>query len=273
MHVLIRLRRRSAAVAVVTGGLLAMLASAAVAADAPRRPPASPAPAASTPTPVIPRKTREELVREWDINSDGKIDIGEAEVAASRMRLERANIWINTGIDPITGRPRGEPEPEDEPAEEDSDTDDPFDAADDDTPTPPKKPAGRTTTSGTQPPSNNAARLPQQRPMPLSGGVRAGAQAARAGYGTAAPQSLNAGIPIPRPQPLNGRGSQETPSNLNAGRPLNAAGGGRQFGPIVPGQPGASGNGAGAAASRPRGGLLPRPPLQPQRSRDLYDPY
>ena len=261
------------AIATMTGVLL--LASAAVAADAPRRPPASPAPAASTPAPVILRKTREELIREWDSNKDGKIDLGEAEVAASRMRLERAEIRLNTGIDPITGRPRGEPEPEEEPVEEDRDEDDPFgsaDATNDDTPTPPKKPVGRTTTSGTQPPSNNAGRLQQQRPMPLNGGVRAGAQAARPGYGADVPQSLNAGIPIQRPT-LNGRDALDTPSTLNAGRPLNAAGGGRQFGPIVPGQPGAAGNGAGAAGSRPRGGLLPRPPLLPQRSRDLYDPY
>ena len=55
-----------------------------------------------------PRKTREELVREWDLNADGRIDPGEAEVAASKMRRERAELRLNSGIDPITGRPRGE---------------------------------------------------------------------------------------------------------------------------------------------------------------------
>lgn len=261
--------RLNAVAVLVTGGLVMGLASAA---DAPRRPAASPLPAAATPAPAVPRKTREELIREWDINKDGRIDIGEAELAASRMRLERANMRLNSGFDPVTGRQRGEPEAEEEPTEEDRDKDDPFGTADDETPTPPKKPAARTTTSGTQTPSSNAARLQQQRPMPVNGGVRAGAQAARPGYGAAAPQSLNAGIPIERPT-LNGRDSRDAPATLNAGRPLNAAGSGRQFGPIVPGQQGAAGNAAGAAGSRPRGGLLPRPPLQPQRSRDLYDPY
>ena len=280
MRVLIGFRRPAASVFAMTamtgmtGGLLAMHASVTVAADAPRRIATSPAPAASAPAAVIPRKTREELVREWDINKDGKIDLGEAEVAASRMRLERANMRLNSGFDPVTGRPRGEAAPEEEPAEEEGDQDDPFGTADatDDTSAPPKKSVGRTTISGTQSPSNNAARLQQQRPLPLNGGVRAGAQAARPGYGAEVPQSLTAGIPIQRPT-LNGRGSPDTPSTLNAGRPLNAAGGGRQFGPNVPGQPGAAGNGAAPAGSRPRGGLLPRPPLQPQRSRELYDPY
>jgi len=267
MRFLIEFTRLVVVLALVAGGLVAV----AVAADAPGRPAAAPVPAASTPTPIVPRKTRDELVREWDMNKDGKIDVGEAEVAASRMRLERANIRLNTGIDPVTGRPRGETEPEEEPAEDDRERDELLgtaDAADDDTPTPPKKPAGRTRTSGTQTPSSNAARLQQQRPLPITGGVRAGAQAARPGYGAAAPQSLNAGIPILRPPTANGRDTSNAPQTLNAGRPLNAAGGGRPFGPTVPGQP----NGPGAV-SRPRGGLLPRPPLQPQRSRDLYDPY
>lgn len=267
MHVSLGLRRRAAAVAVVTGWLSAMLLSGAVAADA-----LGDRPAASPPKPVVPRKTREELIREWDIDKDGKIDIGEAEMAASRMRLERANMRLNTGFDPVTGRPRGEAVPEEEPAEEEPKKDDPFGTADDESAAAPKKSAGRTKTSGAEAASRNAARLQQQRPMPLNGGVRAGAQAARPGYGTDVPQSLNAGIPFQRPT-LTGRGSSDTPPTLNAGRPLNAVGGGRQSGPIVPGQPGASGNGAGAAAARPRGGLLPRPPLQPQRSRDLYDPY
>lgn len=229
------------------------------AADA-ARPPAGSA-ARSTSVPDSPRKTREELIREWDINSDGKIDIGEAEVAASRMRLERASIRLNTGFDPVTGRPRGEPEPEEESVEDEEPESDLAAELDAATQQAKAKPAPRTTTSGTQPAKSGAALFPTQRPLPAAGGVRAGAQAARPGYGAAAAPSLNAGRPLATTQPstttrpLNAAASAQQP----AGTP-------RTTGPTAPG--------ASGSAQRPRGGLLPRPPLQPPpRSRDLYDPY
>jgi hypothetical protein len=50
--------------------------------------------------------SRQELVRKWDLNSDGSIDEGEAEVARSRMRRDRAELQLNSGIDPLTGKPR-----------------------------------------------------------------------------------------------------------------------------------------------------------------------
>lgn len=241
------------------GFMVVVGATASVAAEKPS--PSTGAAARTTPIPVVPRKTREELVREWDINSDGKIDIGEAEVAASRMRLERATIRLNTGFDPVTGRPRGEPEPEEEPVEDeepDSDLAAELDAA---TQQAKPKPAPRITTSGTQPAKSGAALFPTQRPLPATGGIRAGAQAARPGYGAAPAPSLNAGRPLATAQPST------------ATRPLNAAASARQpagslrsAGPTAPG--------ANGAVQRPRGGLLPRPPLQPPpRSRDLYDPY
>jgi hypothetical protein len=226
--------------AVIGAGLaVVIVATAGVAADAPRS--SAGTSARTTPVPVLPRKTREELVREWDIDSNGKIDVGEAELAASRMRLERANLRLNGGFDPVTGRLRGEPEPEEieEPEEPDSDLAAELDAA---TPPPKKEPGPQTTTSGTQPARSGAARSPTQRPLPFAGGVRAGAQAARPGYGAAPAPSLNAGRPLTATQPSI------------APRPA---------GPNI-----------GSAAQRPRGGLLPRPPLQPPpRSRDLYDPY
>lgn len=222
---------------------------------------ASGAAAQTTTVPVVPRKTREELIREWDINSDGKIDIGEAEVAASRMRLERATIRLNTGFDPVTGRPRGETEPEEESVEDEEPESDLAAELDAATQQAKPKPAPRTTTSGTQPAKSGAALFPTQRPLPATGGVRAGAQAARPGYGAAPAPSLNAGRPLATRQP-----STTT-------RPLNAAASAQQPAgtprPSGPTAPGASGS-----AQRPRGGLLPRPPLQPPpRSRDLYDPY
>lgn len=255
----IRARLLSCCVMLVTGLVVAVGAAASAAAEKPR--PSAGAAAQTTPVPVVPRKTRDELVREWDINSDGTIDIGEAEVAASRMRLERATMRLNSGFDPVTGRPRGEPEPEEEPVEDeepDADLAAELDAA---TEQAQHKPAARTTTSGTHAPLSSAARFPTQRPLPVTGGVRAGAQAARPGYGAAPAPSLNAGRPLTTTQP------SATPRPLNAAaNAQQAAGGPRGPGPLGPG--------TGASAQRPRGGLLPRPPLQPPpRSRDLYDPY
>lgn len=251
---------RRIVLAVVGAGLVAVGGTTdALAADAAR--PSAGSAARSVPVPVVPRKTREELIREWDINSDGKIDIGEAEVAASRMRLERANMRLNTGFDPVTGRPRGEPEPEEDPVEKeepDSDLAAELDAA---AQTAKKKPAPRTTTSGTQAPRSGAALFPTQRPLPVTGGVRAGAQAARPGYGAEPPASLNAGRPLTTTPPAS------------ASRTLNAAASARE---LPGGQPSPApvGPRTGAAPQQPRGGLLPRPPLQPPpRSRDLYDPY
>jgi len=50
--------------------------------------------------------SRSELVRKWDLNSDGSIDEGEAEVARSRMRRDRAELQMKSGVDPLTGKPR-----------------------------------------------------------------------------------------------------------------------------------------------------------------------
>ena len=52
---------------------------------------------------------REELMRRWDLNADGRIDETEAEVARSRMRRERIELRERSErqeIDPLTGRPR-----------------------------------------------------------------------------------------------------------------------------------------------------------------------
>ncbi len=53
---------------------------------------------------------RAQLMKKWDLNSDGRIDDGEAEVARSRMRRERRDLQSRAGNDPLTGRPRGEKE-------------------------------------------------------------------------------------------------------------------------------------------------------------------
>lgn len=53
------------------------------------------------------RMTREELIARWDLDRDGTIDAGEAAVAASKMRLDRASMRLDQGVDPITGMLRG----------------------------------------------------------------------------------------------------------------------------------------------------------------------
>jgi hypothetical protein len=207
---------------------------------------------------TAPRKTREELVREWDLNSDGKIDKGEMEVASSRMRLERAELRLNSGIDPLTGLPRGtapivqEPDDADIEAEAEVPEDEPPDADADKrlpgtrVPRPtlpgagrggPAKPAeaepapagGKAGLAGTR------AAADQKR-QPFTGGVRGGGLPARAGYGAGVPAApLNAGLPIPpKPRP---------------GATLPARGG------LVP---------------APR---QPAPAPRPSGPRDLYDPY
>lgn len=172
-------------------------------------PPAAAADPAKGDVPVVaPRMTRQELIRKWDLNSDGKIDVGEADVASSRMRLERAEMRLNSGVDPVTGRPRGEAPPE-EPQPEEPLVDifgNPLDTDPADLLRPRKESEGA---AGRKPEpfgglrggKSGATRQPagassMSRPAgPLTGGVRAGAQAARPGYGTASPPELNAGRP------------------------------------------------------------------------------
>jgi hypothetical protein len=221
-----------------------------------------------------PRKTREELIREWDLNSDGKIDQGEAEVAASRMRRERAELRLNSGIDPVTGRPRDEaseegaehdeqmPDPdadadmmlEEEPAEDDARGDA------DERPALPGTRVPRPRLPGAEKPAEkqdlNAGRKPagagsvDRLRRPVTGGTRAGGVPARAGYGSGVPsRPLNAGLPIvpktrvvvptPTPSPTQSRG-----------------------GPVPPGRP-------SATVTRP---ATPAPP-RPAASREVYNPY
>jgi len=197
------------------------------------------------------RLSREELVRKWDLNSDGKIDKGEAEVASSRMRRERAEMRLSTGIDPVTGRPRGEPPPPEPPDPDEifgADTE-PADA-DEAKPDRPALPGTRAPrTQAPRPsrpriasPSAGEDREPAPRPnsfrQPITGGVRGGGVAARPGFGARKPEAP-----------------------LNAGRPIESL---RDGTGMLP----------GPQSATVRGGLLPRPrPMTPRPSRETYDPY
>lgn len=215
------------------------------------------------PTPV-PRKTREELVREWDLNHDGTIDQGEAEVAASKMRRERAALRLNSGLDPVTGRPRGEPV--EEPPPDDVDTtiepDVPEDEPDTDRDERPALPGTRVprpqlpgrSSTGAKPPSGTRAATAGSRAaadlkrQPVTGGIRAGGLPARAGYGAGVPAApLNAGQPI-------------TPRTRATLPPANQ----QVRGGLVPTPPAAPPNAPAVTAPRPA------PPRGPG---EMFDPY
>lgn len=200
------------------------------------------------------------LLRKWDINGDGRIDEGEAEVARARMRRERREMQREAGNDPLTGRPRGEKEQAaivagdaaGRRASEDDDAEMPAEADTDDdadsprlpgtmtprlaipvpTPKPPmvgspqgiprasiygrppaaahqssgpvtaqaRQPIGGQPGAGTGPQSGPQAGLGSRAgwtgrwTQPLTGGARAGAPPAAAGYGATGPaRDLNAG--------------------------------------------------------------------------------
>lgn len=182
--------------------------------------------------------TREELVRKWDLDGNGTIDASEAAVARVRMRRARREMEATDGIDPLTGRPRVADVADDQPADDggvqESSSDTPPDrpkrsrepdalpgtrvpAPQTDRGTTGRPPAPAATDRGTVPRSS-------AKPGATTGGVRAGAPAARPGYGSLMPKT-----------------------DLNAGRPRVDAEAAR----------------AGTRPGLPRGGLLPTPRIGP----------
>ncbi|MFM8495468.1 MAG: hypothetical protein ACKOEM_08065 [Planctomycetia bacterium] len=161
--------------------------------------------------------TREELLRRFDLDANGRIDEGEAEAARTRMRRERVDTMQNSGLDPLTGRPRNAagagPTREAPPPADDELI---LPGAPDDEP-PPRKPAD----DADKKPVAKPPAVPPGRAPPLTGGVRAGAPAVRQGDGATAPKAdLNAGRPRePRPLP---NGAAARPGIPAGGRPLPA---------------------------------------------------
>jgi hypothetical protein len=231
---------------ILTAAIVAAgLAGSAVGQDvAPTNPPGSAPPPARrggllpqrTPDSPLAPVSREELMRRFDLNADGRIDEAEAEMARSRMRRERAEIMRNSSVDPLTGRPRGAPPPEppQKPAGiQAAEVAPPAAKPKDDElllvpgrPDGTPAPATQTPSAKTQPatgrPSASAARQPvptRQLPTATTGGVRAGAPAARPGYGALGPRAdLNAGRqttaptkPAPAARPAIGRAPTPRP--------------------------------------------------------------
>jgi len=169
--------------------------------------------------------SREELVRQWDLDGNGTIEPSEVNVARARMRRARMEMEMSSGIDPLTGQPRGVADAMPEEVPEDPNSpgvelppEPRTRAADEDAPPGTRVPGvgpAVTRTTGPRTPSitssgsatgNSAGARPTapgpsalgSRPGSLTGGIRAGAPAARSGYGSLAPKpDLNAGLPRP----------------------------------------------------------------------------
>ena len=173
--------------------------------------------------------SRDELVRQWDLDGNGTIDESEASVARARMRRSRMQLELDGGLDPVTGKPRvladGEATDEDRPVNPDTQLNMPPEPrkrssaspALPGTRVPDSKPAvsGPSGPSGPSVPkvpkvpsltagdperqsTNKAPSWGSSRSGSVTGGVRAGAPGARPGYGSMAPKpTLNAGIPLP----------------------------------------------------------------------------
>jgi hypothetical protein len=215
------------------------------------------------------RATREELLREWDLDGNGTINKSEADVARARMRRKRLELQLSASIDPVTGLPRaaeGTTPEDDQAAEEplfqlppESPPSEPSRAPSESLPglrapgpqQPPivgsptlRPPAAAASGSqrATAPPASISARaswLPPQRLAPaITGGVRAGAPAATAGYGSGAWSDLNAGRrPASLQTPAEGTGGAASgtggllPSARQPGRT------GAMILPTLPGRP------------------------------------
>lgn len=232
-------------------------------------------PATSGPAP---RLTREELLREWDLDGDGSISKSESDVARARMRRKRLEMQLGAGVDPVTGLPRGIDGAENP------------DSGADDVPLfrlPPESPPGEparanpgsppgarvpgpqrpltgpeaprplagaapgSLPAATAPPAERSARaswLPPQRFAPaITGGVRAGAPAATSGYGASTWSDLNAGRRPASIEPSAGGSTNASGGLLPSGRQP-----GRTGAIILPTPPG-----------RPTGAAVPAPPPIP----------
>lgn len=227
-------------------------------------------PAAEPPADAASELTRAELLRKWDLNSDGKVDEGEAEIVRARNRRKRIEILSNPEVDPLTGRLKDA-----ESADEAAPRQPEIDAE----PAAPRAKRNRDVLPGTQAPlprtggdpagtpDTAAGREPDRRNdpnVPADGeptaAPRRAAPRTRPSWSRGAPLlgGARAGAPAVR-----GYGSGVPPLDLNAGR-------------LYGGLPG--------ARSRPpanSGGLLPTPrppaspavPKPPRSTVEDFDPY
>ena len=238
-----------------------------------------------------PALTREELLRRFDLNFDGKIDEAEGEIGRSKLRAERREEEERQQrerdmIDPLTGRPREEAK-ETEPkrkrriisiddllprADDSADANDANDAV----PGAADPSRGGGSLGSKERPRSAARQMPAApapgngRPGLLSGGLRAGAPPARPGYGapstpptggSKSSRPLNAGRPVGSLLPGSATARPAAPAAGNAGSLAAPAGGNPGAGqaPRLP-QTGRS-SAPQAPPSAPRVPLFPPPKI------------
>jgi hypothetical protein len=242
--------------------------------------------------PVMPRLTREGLLKKWDLNGDGKLDVGEVEVATSKMRLERAEMRLSTGLDPVTGKPRN---PAADDLEGDADDDSgtggdrkpltvdelaaklgftPADAAGEQSGTPrspdsPAADAGRPETSAAITPRPTFGLPPLRRQQP-GAPVPPGSPAVGSGSpGLPLTGGVRGGGLPARP----GYGSQVSPPSLNAGRADAAATGGLLPRRRLPGAPPGLSSGLQPPVGPPPPAASSPGAPRPRRTVDDFDVY
>jgi len=243
--------------------------------------------------------TREELIRSWDLDGDGTISKSEADLARARMRRQRLEMQLGSGLDPLSGLPRDsstelgpdddgdEPvfrlPPETEPTPRRRPTDNPLPGMSAPNFAPPNL-ATPTTTSTMPDSTRRASDSPQSGrgpAAPSAGGPEPGAP--DSGSPPAAERSGRASWLPPRPlgstttgglragaaAAVPGYGGTQRP-DLNAGRlPADRLAPAQTGGGLVPAgrPPGRTGAiilpGQGPGASLPPGRRVPAPPPPP----------
>lgn len=223
-----------------------------------------------------PASSPTELFRKWDIDKNGAIDDGEAEVARAKMRRERVEAQAQAGLDPLTGRPRAvaieTPEGTDERSPRD------LPEVEKPRPKPERSPLLPSTRKPqlrpALPSASPASRRPDAAAGPDGGGTgrqpRAAGEAGPRGPGGAMPfRGLTAGRPGAGAglsgggAGLPGYGAGEPKPDLNAARPPT----------LLPGrrQPPASGGLLPSLRTRPAAAAPPA--IVPRRTIDDYDVY
>ncbi|MGI9178017.1 MAG: hypothetical protein ACR2IT_09200 [Pirellulales bacterium] len=206
--------------------------------------------------------TREELVRQWDLDRNGTIDPSEAAIARERMRRGRKEMQFGSGIDPITGRPRDEQESE-ATRDDEATSPNPLDLL--------PEPVKRTTTEPSLPgtrvpdaPAVSPGAKPGSAPtatapaMPRSSAAVPGST----GPGSSEPGSTGSGSTTPRSSATDRTRRQS--GSASPGRPGTVTGGVRAGAPAARSGYGSLTPRSDLNAGRPRGGFLPS--LRPSQS-------
>lgn len=201
--------------------------------------------------------TREELVRQWDLDRNGTIDPSEAAIARERMRRGRKEMQFGSGIDPITGRPRDEKESE-ATSEDETTSPNPLDLL----PEPLKRPKTEPALPGTRVPDAPAVSpeaKPGSGPAPTatvpSRPRSSAAVPGSTGPGTSGPGSTGTGSATPRGAATDT--GRRQPGSSSPARPGTVTGGVRAGAPAARSGYGSLAPRSDLNAGRPRGGLLP----------------